>query len=81
MDYRFIPSAISLQQDVAFINAEDKKNGINGHLKGSAGPGSFWRVHDGKTGLTKMNVSEDGDINEIFSIYNDSLMTQICNII
>jgi len=68
MDYRFIPSAISLQQDVAFINAEDKKDGINGHLKGSAGPGSFWRVHDGKTGLTKMNISEDGDINEIFSI-------------
>ncbi len=68
MDYRFIPSAISLQQDVAFINAENKKNGINGHMKGSAGPGSFWRVHDGKTGFTKMNVSEDGDINEIFSI-------------
>ena len=68
MDYRFIPSAISLQQDVAFINSENKKNGINGHMKGSAGPGSFWRVHDGKTGFTKMNVSESGDINEIFSI-------------
>lgn len=68
MDYRFIPSAISLQQDVAFINAENKNDGINGHLKGSAGPGSFWRVHDGKTGFTKMNISKDGDINEIFSI-------------
>ena len=68
MDYRFIPSAISLQQDVAFINAENKKDGINGHIKGSAGPGSFWRVHDGKTGFTKMNISEGGDINEIFSI-------------
>lgn len=68
MDYRFIPSAISLQQDVAFINSENKKDGINGHMKGSAGPGSFWRVHDGKTGFTKMNISENGDINEIFSI-------------
>lgn len=68
MDYRFIPSAISLQQDVAFINTENKKDGINGHMKGSAGPESFWRVHDGKTGFTKMNVSKEGDINEIFSI-------------
>lgn len=68
MDYRFIPSAISLQQDVAFINAENKKDGINGHMKGSAGPGSFWRVQDGKTGITKINVSENGDINELFSI-------------
>jgi dihydrolipoamide dehydrogenase len=68
MDYRFIPSAISLQQDVAFLKSENKKDGINGHMKGSAGPGSFWRVHDGKTGLTKINVSEEGDINELFSI-------------
>ncbi len=68
MDYRFIPSAISLQQDVAFINSENKNDGISGHMKGSAGPGSFWRVHDGKTGFTKINVSENGDINEIFSI-------------
>lgn len=68
VDYRFIPSAISLQQDVAFITSENKNKGINGHIKGSAGPGSFWRVHDGKTGLTKINVSENGDINQIFSI-------------
>lgn len=68
VDYRFIPSAISLQQDVAFITSENKNNGINGSIKGSAGPGSFWRVHDSKTGLTKINVSENGDINELFSI-------------
>ncbi|MGB9978177.1 FAD-dependent oxidoreductase [Methanobacterium sp.] len=68
MDYRFIPGAISLQQDVAFINAQNKTDGINGHMKGSAGPGSFWRVHDGKTGFTKMNIGEDGNINEIFSV-------------
>jgi len=68
VDYRFIPSAISLQQDVAFINSEKKPDGINGHMKGSAGPGSFWRVLDGKTGITKINVSENGDINELFSI-------------
>lgn len=68
MDYRFIPSAISLQQDVAFISSGNKIDGISGHIKGSAGPGSFWRVHDGKTGITKINVSENGDINELFSI-------------
>ncbi len=68
MDYRFIASAISLQHDVAFLSSENKEKGMEGYIPGSAGPGSFWRVLDGKTGLTKINVGENGDINQLFSI-------------
>lgn len=68
MDYRFIPSAISLQHDVAFLSSENKNEGMEGSIPGSAGPGSFWRVLQGKTGLTKINVSENGGINQLFSV-------------
>ena len=68
MDYRFIPYAINLYYDVAFLSSEDKDTGVSGYIPGSGGPGSFWRVLEGMTGLTKINVNENRSINEIYSI-------------
>jgi len=69
VDYRFIPYAISLYYDVGFLGSEDQKEGNEGYIPGSAGPGSFWNVLDGKTGLTKTSVHlETGDIKKLFSI-------------
>lgn len=67
VDYRFIPSSISLQYDVSFINSDQE--GVEGHISGSAGPGAFWNVLDRETGMTKMSVDlENGDIKSISSI-------------
>lgn len=68
MDYSLIPYAINLYYDVAFINSENQKRGMEGYIPGSAGPGSFWRALQGMTGLTKMSVNEDRGVNSIFSI-------------
>jgi len=68
MDYNLIPYAINLYYDVAFIGSENKDPGIEGYIPGSAGPGSFWRVLEGMTGLTKLNVNENRGVNKVFSI-------------
>jgi len=68
MDYSLIPYAINLYYDVAFIDSRINSEGMEGYIPGSAGPGSFWRVLEGMTGLTKMNVNEDRGVNRIFSI-------------
>lgn len=68
MDYSLIPYAINLYYDVAFINSQNQKRGMEGYIPGSAGPGSFWRALQGMTGLTKMSVNEDRGVNSIFSI-------------
>jgi dihydrolipoamide dehydrogenase len=67
VDYRYIPSSISLRHDVSYINTEQK--GVEGHIPGSAGPGAFWDVLDRETGMTKMSVDlETGDITSVSSI-------------
>lgn len=68
MDYRFIPYAINLYYDVAFLNSDNKDEGMEGYIPGSGGPGSFWRVLEGMTGLTKINVNENRNINKLYSI-------------
>lgn len=73
VDYRFIPYAISLEEDVAFLMSEDasqnKEEWITGVLPGSAGPGAFWKVFENKTGLTKIVIEPgNGDVKKIFSI-------------
>ncbi|MGB9937263.1 MAG: FAD-dependent oxidoreductase [Methanobacterium sp.] len=68
MDYSFIPYAINLYYDVAFLNSENQQKGMEGYIPGSSGPGSFWRTLEGVTGLTKLNVNQDRGINKIFSI-------------
>jgi dihydrolipoamide dehydrogenase len=68
VDYRFIPSSISLYYDVSYIKSKNEK-GVEGHLPGSAGPGAFWNVLDRETGITKAVVDvENGNIKSISSI-------------
>ena len=67
VDYRFIPSSISLYYDVSYIKTNEK--GIKGHIPGSAGPGAFWNVLDRETGITKAVVDvEEGEIKGVSSI-------------
>jgi dihydrolipoamide dehydrogenase len=69
MNYAPIPSSISLYYDISFLNYQDLDKGTVGTIPGAAGPGSFWRVLEGKTGLTKVAVDlENGNINGISSI-------------
>ncbi|MEN4006982.1 MAG: NAD(P)/FAD-dependent oxidoreductase [Methanobacteriaceae archaeon] len=68
MDYIIIPYAINLYYDVAFLSSRNENKGIEGHIPGSAGPGSFWRALEGMTGITKMNVNKNRGVNKIFSI-------------
>lgn len=60
MDYSWTPQSISLYYDVSFLNPQDHQAGTVATIPGSAGPGSFWRVLEGKTGLTKVSVDLDG---------------------
>ncbi|MBI5681350.1 MAG: NAD(P)/FAD-dependent oxidoreductase [Methanobacterium sp.] len=68
MEYTYIPQAINLYYDVSFVSSNNKDEGVEGYIPGSAGPGSFWRVLEGMTGLTKININENRDINELYSI-------------
>ncbi len=76
-NYEYLPYAISLNYDVAFLSSgkkssPDKENysrTIEGKIPGSAGPGSFWRVLSSNTGLSKTTVDiENGSIQELSSI-------------
>jgi dihydrolipoamide dehydrogenase len=60
MDYSWTPQSISLYYDVSFLSPQDHQAGTVATIPGSAGPGSFWRVLEGKTGLTKVSVDLDG---------------------
>jgi len=76
-DYRYIPGAISMYYDIAFLSSENSKDseGVEGRIPGSVGPGSFWRVLEGKTGITKTVVDKNGDIKKLFSISPSSRTT------
>ncbi|KAF5079906.1 Dihydrolipoyl dehydrogenase [anaerobic digester metagenome] len=67
-DYRFVPSSISLHYDVSFLKSESP-TGSEGHIPGSSGPETFWRVLDGETGMSKVVFdAETGDINSLFAV-------------
>jgi dihydrolipoyl dehydrogenase len=69
MDYHLIPQSITLYYYVSTLSSEVTSRTVEGHIPGSAGPGSFWRALDGDTGFTKMSVDqESGDIKSISSI-------------
>ncbi|MDD1763282.1 MAG: FAD-dependent oxidoreductase, partial [Methanobacteriaceae archaeon] len=69
MDYSWTPHSISLYYDVSFLSPQDHKAGTVATIPGSAGPGSFWRVLDGKTGLTKVSAElDEGFITGVSSI-------------
>jgi dihydrolipoamide dehydrogenase len=69
MDYSWIPNSISLYYDVSFLNPQDLENATIGTIPGSGGPGSYWKVLSGKTGMTKVAIDlENGNINGLTSI-------------
>ena len=69
MDYNLIPQSLTLYYQITTLISDKSSKGVEAIIPGSAGPGSFWRVLDGDTGLTKMSVDlESGDIKKISSI-------------
>ncbi|MEJ8543249.1 NAD(P)/FAD-dependent oxidoreductase [Methanothermobacter wolfeii] len=67
IDYRHIPRSISLGYDVGFIDNRDI-DGVEATIPGLAGPGSFWGVPEGKTGLTRVKLAEDGGEASVYSV-------------
>ncbi len=60
-DRRFIPQSISLGHELAFCgNGSETAGSIA--IPGPAGPGTFWDVPFGDTGLAKVMVEDDGTI-------------------
>jgi dihydrolipoamide dehydrogenase len=64
MDYRFIPQSISLGHELAFCENRSTTAGSIA-IPGPAGPGTFWDVPFGDTGLAKVMVEDDGAISGI----------------
>jgi len=58
MDYRFIPQSINLSQELAFCITE-KENMASLAIPGPAGPGTFWSVPSGSTGLAKLMIDPE----------------------
>jgi dihydrolipoamide dehydrogenase len=62
MDYRFIPQSINLSQELAFCITETEGMASLA-IPGPAGPGTFWSVPSGSTGLAKLIIDQNsGDI-------------------
>jgi dihydrolipoamide dehydrogenase len=65
MDYRFIPQSINLSQELAFCSS-GAENPASLAIPGPAGPGTFWSVPSGNTGLAKILLDpQDGTIDGI----------------
>jgi dihydrolipoamide dehydrogenase len=58
MDARFIPQSISLDHELAFCTT-DSTTAASIAIPGVAGPGTFWHVPFGTTGLAKVMVEPD----------------------
>jgi dihydrolipoamide dehydrogenase len=67
MDLRFIPQSLSLAHELAFC-IPDPDGAASATVPGPAGPGTFWSVPSGTTGLAKVLFdAEDGSIRGICS--------------
>lgn len=65
MDYRFIPRSINLSQELAYCTRVTEKTASLA-IPGPAGPGTFWSVPSGETGLAKILLNrEDGTIDGV----------------
>ncbi|MFA5221219.1 MAG: NAD(P)/FAD-dependent oxidoreductase [Methanoregula sp.] len=65
MDYRFIPQSINLTHELAFCGTAGERSASLA-IPGPAGPGTFWSVPSGDTGLAKiMADAESGEITGI----------------
>jgi len=58
MDYRAIPRSINLSSELAYWEG-DEPGGIIFSVPGPAGPGTFWSVPGGNTGLARVAVDPD----------------------
>ena len=58
MEYRFIPQSINLSQELAFCIPE-REGMASLAFAGPAGPGTFWSVPSGNTGLAKIMIDPD----------------------
>ena len=58
MDYRFIPQSISLSHELAFCTTGTEGTASMA-IPGPAGPGTFWDVPAGNTGLAKVMVEPE----------------------
>ena len=69
-DYSLIPLTVTLNYDVSYMKGDSvNNNGKELTLPGAAGPGSFWNMLGGKTGMTKENIDiESGKINNVLAI-------------
>jgi dihydrolipoamide dehydrogenase len=62
MDYRFIPQSINLTHELAFCGTAGERSASLA-IPGPAGPGTFWSVPSGDTGLAKiMADAESGEV-------------------
>jgi len=62
MDYRFLPQYMSLNNEFGFFS-EDNPEAISLSIPGPAGPGSFWEVPRGDTGVATIRIDpSDGRI-------------------
>jgi dihydrolipoamide dehydrogenase len=67
MDYRFIPQSINLSQELAFCDQVTNNSGSLA-IPGPAGPGTFWSVPAGNTGLAKIFLNRnDGTIDGVLA--------------
>lgn len=78
VSYDCIPQSISLNMEVSFVENEknkisdDKKSNIT--IPGLAGPGAFWNILTGDTGITSIDFdNENNKINKINSISPSSV--------
>jgi len=67
MDYRYIPQSVNLTNELAFCITGDEGT-AKLTIPGPAGPGTFWSVPSGETGLAKIMADPDsGEIRGICS--------------
>ncbi|WP_455644998.1 FAD-dependent oxidoreductase [Methanosphaera sp.] len=68
-DYSYIPLTITLPYDVSYVLGHQVSDiGTKASIPGAAGPGTFWKMLNGKTGYTKEVVNSDGEITDILAI-------------
>jgi dihydrolipoamide dehydrogenase len=76
VDYKYIPQAITLDMPLSFVEKSDKTEAETESIKipGLAGPGAFWNILGGHTGLTKIDINkENRKVEGLYSISPSSV--------
>ena len=86
IEYKAIPQTIALDMNVSFAKNNDLKNNDFENnsqktediiLPGSAGPGGWWRVLTGDTGITKSSFNTENDLLESITAVSPSSVSDI----